>query len=90
MGRTVMPYSMALEKTIARFKNYRRALRKEDRDIFDELMRAAKKQIQSGAMAQNPNAFDSMSMAMLIEIKKTLDDYCKKVDFLIEKNNPSK
>lgn len=85
MGRTVISYSMALDKTLSRFDNYRKALRKEDREIFDELMRLAKKQVQSGSMAQSPNVFDSMSMAMLISIKKQLNEYGRKIDILIEK-----
>ena len=53
MGRTVMPYSRAVEATNDRLAEFRKALRKDDREIFDELMRYAKTQIQVGVMASS-------------------------------------
>lgn len=74
MGRTVMPYSLVIEQVLRRFDNYRRTLRRQDREAFDELMRVAKMQVQAGVMAQHPNAFDSMSMAMLVQLKREIDE----------------
>lgn len=82
MGRTVAPFSQIIDVVIARFDNYRKALRREDREIFDELMRVAKRQVQAGVMAQNPNAFDSMSMAMLIELKKEMQQLRHEIEKL--------
>lgn len=79
MGRTVMPYSLVIEQVLHRFDNYRRTLRREDRAAFDELMRVAKMQVQAGVMAQHPNAFDSMSMAMLVQLKREIDDLKKQI-----------
>ncbi|MCE9600025.1 MAG: hypothetical protein K8S54_18840 [Spirochaetia bacterium] len=73
MGRTHLPYSMQIELIDSRFKNLRRALRKEDQKVFDRLLRYARMQVQAGAMASNPNPFDSMALTMLIEIQKQLD-----------------
>jgi hypothetical protein len=73
MGRTVMPYSRAVDATGDRLQDFRRALRKDDREIFDELMRYAKMQIQAGVMASSPNPFDSMSLIMHIQLAKKLD-----------------
>lgn len=72
MGRTVAPYSMVIDQVIHRFENYRRGLRRADREAFDDLMRVAKVQVQAGVMAQHPNAFDSMSMAMLVHLQKEI------------------
>ena len=77
MGRTVAPYSIVIEQVLSRFENFRRTLRREDREAFDELMRVAKMQVQAGVMAQHPNAFDSMSMAMLIHLQKEIRELKK-------------
>jgi predicted component of type VI protein secretion system len=74
MGRTVIPYSMKIDLVISRFEQFRKGLRRVDREKFDELMRAAKMQVQAGVMAQHPNAFDSISMAIHLELKKEIDD----------------
>ena len=37
MGKTVESYRMALESEINRWNGFARALRKEDREAFDEL-----------------------------------------------------
>lgn len=73
MGRTVMPYSRAVDATGDRLDDFRRALRRDDRQIFDELIRYAKTQIQAGVMAASPNPFDSMSMIMHIQLAKKLN-----------------
>lgn len=88
MGRTVAPFSQIIDTVIARFDNYRRALRREDREIFDELMRVAKRQVQAGVMAQNPNAFDSMSMAMMVELKKEMQQLRYEIEKLRNRANP--
>jgi len=55
-----------------RFRSFRRALRREDQEIFDELMRSAKFHVQAGVLAANPNPVDSMLIAMLIEQQRSL------------------
>ena len=66
MGRTVMPYSRAVDATGDRLDDFRRALRRDDREIFET-------QIQAGVMAASPNPFDSMSMIMHIQLAKKLN-----------------
>lgn len=79
MGRTVAPYSLVIEQVLSRFDNFRRTLRRCDREAFDELMRVAKIQVQAGVMAQHPNAFDSMSMAMLVHLKREIKELKKQI-----------
>lgn len=79
MGRTVVPYSLIIEQVMHRFDNYRRTLRREDREAFDDLMRTARMQVQAGVMAQHPNAFDSMSMAMLVQLKREINELKKNI-----------
>ncbi|HMV42436.1 MAG TPA: hypothetical protein PK079_19430 [Leptospiraceae bacterium] len=82
MGRTVMPYSRAVEATDLRLQDFRKSLRKDDREIFDELMRYAKTQIQAGVMAANPNPFDSMSLTMHIQLAKKLKNALAEIEKL--------
>jgi hypothetical protein len=77
MGRTVTAYSMVIDQVIRRFDSYRRTLRRPDREAFDDLMRIARMQVQAGVMAQHPNAFDSMSMAMLIHLQREITELKK-------------
>jgi hypothetical protein len=42
MGRTVLPYSHVLESERERWKSFRRALSKADREAFDRLFDRAK------------------------------------------------
>jgi hypothetical protein len=81
MGRTVVPYSLVIEQVVHRFENYRRTLRREDREAFDLLMRVAKMQVQAGVMAQHPNAFDSMSMAMIVHLQREIEQLKKQRKF---------
>lgn len=77
MGRTVIPYSMVIDQVARRFDGFRKTLRRDDREAFDDLMRIARMQVQAGVMAQHPNAFDSMSMAMLIHLKREMSELKK-------------
>ena len=61
---------------------FRRGLRKDDREIFDELMRYAKTQIQAGVMASSPNPFDSMSLIMHIQLAKQVKALLAEVETL--------
>ena len=70
MGRTLQPYSHLVDSIYERFRKFRKALRKEDQRSFDELMAAARSQLQVGVMASQPNPFDSMAMSMLIDLHK--------------------
>jgi hypothetical protein len=54
------------------WKRFRRALRKDDQEIFDELFIAPKIQMQAGAYASNAKPFETMLICMLIELKKEL------------------
>ena len=82
MGRTLLPYSMQIDMVLARFKEFRRGLRKADQEVFDRLIRVARKQLQAGTMASHPNPFDSMAMSMLLEMQKQIDNQQVRLDRL--------
>lgn len=74
MGRTLPTYSMLILQELDKdeWKRFRRALRKHDQKLFDELFLAPKTQLQAGAYASNPRPFETMLVCMLIELKKEL------------------
>jgi len=65
---------MVVDQVTRRFDSYRKTLRRDDREAFDELIRIARMQVQAGVMAQHPNAFDSMSMAMLVHLQREVNE----------------
>lgn len=87
MGRTVPAYSQQIQLVEERLKDYRRALRKEDRLLLDELLLMARKQVQAGVMASNPNPFDSMALAMLIDLQKQIKRLERRL-VLLERSGP--
>jgi hypothetical protein len=74
MGRTLPTYNMLILQELEKdeWKRFRRALRKDDQEIFDELFIAPKTQMQAGAYASNAKPFETMLICMLIELKKEL------------------
>ena len=42
MGRTITPFSYVLESEHGRWKGFRKALKKEDQEVFDRLFDRAK------------------------------------------------
>ncbi|TGN11733.1 hypothetical protein [Leptospira ilyithenensis] len=70
MGRTVVPYSRQIQQIESNLTEFRRGLRKKDQEVFDELIRDAKLQVQAGVMASSPYPIDSMLLTMVIQLKK--------------------
>ncbi|EMJ92805.1 hypothetical protein [Leptospira alstonii] len=72
MGRTVTPYSRQMQQVESGLLEFRRGLRKPDQDIFDDLIRTAKLQVQAGVMASGPYPIDTMLLTMMIDLKKEM------------------
>ena len=66
MGRTVPTFTMVLQQEVESWGKYRRGLRREDQETFDDLFRAARLQLASSAYAARPIPFESMAMSMLL------------------------
>ena len=81
MGRTLPTYNMLILQELEKdeWKRFRRALRKDDQEMFDELFIAPKTQMQAGAYASNAKPFETMLLCMLIELKKELKSLEQKV-----------
>jgi hypothetical protein len=61
-----------LEGEIAGWKSYRKALRKKDQEVFDELLRHARTHSSASGYHVSTNIFEPMVMSMLLELKKEL------------------
>ena len=72
MGKTVESYRMALETEINRWNGFARALRKEDREAFDELMDMCRINAMAAGNACNPIVFEPMVMSIMLGHQKKL------------------
>ena len=72
MGRTIATFHQLIEQTRARFAPFRRALRREDQQVFDELFERAKYYAASGTMEAGAEPFEAVALAFLLEQQKTL------------------
>lgn len=89
MGRTIAPYSRQVLQIEDSLGEFRRALRKSDQEIFDELLRTAKLQVQAGVMAASPYPIDSMLLTMVIQLKKEMGALQKEIKHLKEAQGKS-
>lgn len=64
MGKTVPSYRMALEMEIRRWDGFAKALRKDDRETFDELMDMCGGFVSAGSNATSPVIFEPMAMSI--------------------------
>jgi hypothetical protein len=72
MGKTVPAYRMALEEEINRWSGFARALRKYDREAFDELMDMCRNYASESSNATNPIIFEPMVISILLGQQKRL------------------
>lgn len=73
MGRTLPTFHTYLEQEMEEWSPFRRALRKEDRVVFDRLFALAKIHMAEAASVARPVPFDSLVMAVLLEQQKEIE-----------------
>ena len=66
MGKTVESYRMALEAEISRWNGFARALRKDDREAFEEMMDMCRGFASEAGNATNPILFEPFVMSILL------------------------
>ena len=54
MERTDLPFSLVLEQEIQEWQKFRRALRKEDQQVLEQLSEKARPHVEAGANASRP------------------------------------
>ncbi len=79
MGKTVESYRMALEGEINRWSGFARALRKDDREAFEEMMDMSRGHASEAGNATNPILFEPMIMSILLAQQKRIMTLEKKL-----------
>jgi hypothetical protein len=64
---------MALDREVQRWTGFSRALRKEDRDAFEQLIDVCRNYASAGSNATRPVLFEPMVLSILIDQQKTLN-----------------
>lgn len=72
MGRNNDTFTLVIDRNRGEWSKFRRALRKEDQLLFDEMWRAPKIHLAAGAFIANEIPFESILMAMLLEQHKRI------------------
>jgi hypothetical protein len=72
MGRTVPTFTDLIDNELAGWSKYRRGLRKEDQEVFDDIFRAAKKHLAENFYAMRTIPFESIIMSIILEQGKEL------------------
>jgi len=72
VGETVESYRLALESEISQWNGFARALRKEDREAFDELIDMCRNNAMAAGNACKPIIFEPMVMSILLGHQKKL------------------
>jgi hypothetical protein len=80
MGESIekLPFSQILEQEIQGWGKFRRALRKEDQEVFDQLFEKARLHVEAGGNAARPWPFEIMLISMLLEQKNGMEELRKK------------
>lgn len=66
MGRTVPSMTQQILNELQSWSQFRRALRAEEREVFDELFRSVRMHVAEVSMASRLLPFEAMLMAMLV------------------------
>lgn len=82
MGRTASTYRMLTESEIGKWNEFRKALRKKDREAFDELMVKVRAHASATTYMAPLDMFDSMCMAILLEHEKEIAQLKKKTGYV--------
>lgn len=73
MGRTVPTMTQIVAQEEANFAPFRRALRREDREILDRLFSAARHHTAPAAYLSRSVPFEVILLAMLLEMAKQVE-----------------
>jgi hypothetical protein len=82
VGRTVLPFTQALHQEETSWKEFRRALRREDRELFDELFAFARYHTTACACSGRPLPFEAILMGILVEERRAVRELSRRVGAL--------
>jgi hypothetical protein len=72
MGRTVPTYRMALESIILSWNDFRRALPKEDKEVFDQMVNRARMHASASTYAAFSDPVEGALLSILLEQEKEI------------------
>ena len=72
MGRSVPTYRMTLDGVFAGWNGFRRALRKEDQEVFDAIVTRARLHASAGSYQAATDPVETVFLAILIEQEKEI------------------
>jgi hypothetical protein len=73
MGRTVPTFTNLIDAELSSWAKFRRGLRKEDQEVFDEIFRAAKLHLAENFYAMRAIPFESIMMSVVVEQQKAIN-----------------
>lgn len=82
MGRTVPSYRMILESEIKKWEGFLKALRREDRESFEDLMNACRQYASAAGAATRPIVAEAMFMSILLSHQRNLKEFKAALDRL--------
>ncbi len=85
MGRTVLPFTQELYREEESWKEFRRALRREDRELFDELFAAARYHTAACAFSGRAVPLEAILMSILLEERRTVRELSARLAALAER-----
>jgi len=80
MGRTLPTTTQIILDEQQAFHNFRRALRKEDQQVFDELFARARKHIMAINQADHVLPFEAILLAMLVETMQDVIELKRQIE----------
>jgi len=82
MGRTIPSFRMAIDIEIAKWKTFRDALRKPEREIFENMLLRSKLYASAGGMAVRPVVLEAMFMSILLDHHKRFLELAAEIEKL--------
>jgi hypothetical protein len=72
VGRTVLPITLVLRQEEESWKEFRRALRKEDRELLDGIFASARYHSAACSLAARPLPMEAVLVCVLLEQRREL------------------
>lgn len=82
MGRTVPTFTQVIQKEVESWSKFRRGLRKEDQELFDEMFRAPRIHLAASTYTMRVIPFESVAMAIMLEQEKEIKELKKRIQEL--------
>jgi hypothetical protein len=82
MGRTVLPFTQELYREEESWRGFRRALRREDRELVDALFAAARYHAAACTCAGRVVPFDAILMSILVEERRSMRELSRRLEEL--------